>query len=440
MQVDTIVALSSGSVPSGVAVIRVSGPQAKTCVEVLTHKPPPKAGSFDLRYFRDGAEVLDQGLVLWFEGPRSFTGEDVAEFQTHGGRAVVDGVLDAIGRIDGVRFAEAGEFSKQAFLNGRLDLTEVEGLSDLIQAETSLQRRQAFAQMNGVLATLYEDWRGRLIRALGHVEAEIDFADEDLPDDLAALVTPVVSTLRGEMVDHLAQAQKGERLRDGFRVALYGAPNAGKSSLLNALAQRDVAIVSTQPGTTRDVLEVHLNLGGIPVTVLDTAGLRVSSDEVEQLGVARGRAQIENADLRVLVQDWAEGAPLSDGDTEGLDPDLRVSSKEDLRVQTVEPDGGWIYTSVKDGTGIDQLCAAIEARLRELVPSKNVAVPTRLRHKQSLERCVTALDRTERLTRDEPDLLAEELRAAMAALGEITGRAGVEDMLDVVFRDFCIGK
>ena len=437
---DTIAALSSGSVPSGVAVIRVSGPRAKACVETLTGRQPPAAGSFELRHFRDGPEVLDQGLVLWFDAPRSFTGEDVAEFQTHGGRAVVDGVLDAIGRIEGVRFAEAGEFSKQAFLNGRLDLTEVEGLSDLIQAETSLQRRQAFAQLNGILATLYEDWRHRLIRALGHVEAEIDFADEDLPEDLASLVKPVVLALREEMSGHLAQARKGERLRDGFRVALYGAPNAGKSSLLNALAQRDVALVSTQPGTTRDVLEVHLNLGGIPVTVLDTAGLRESSDEVEQLGVARGRAHIENADLRVLVQDGSKPEAPSAATAGGLEPDLLVSSKADLRMQAVDQKSGWIFTSAKEGTGIDELCASIEAKLRGLVPSKNEAVPTRLRHRQSLERCVAALDRTGHITSDQPDLLAEELRAAMAALGEITGRASVEDMLDVVFRDFCIGK
>ena len=384
--------------------------------------------------------MLDQGLVLWFEGPRSFTGEDVAEFQSHGGRSVVDGVLQALGKIDGVRFAEAGEFSKQAFLNGRLDLTEVEGLSDLIQAETSLQRRQAFSQMNGVLSDLYEDWRGRLIRALGHVEAEIDFADEDLPDDLISLVAPIVSELGAEMWRHLGQAHLGERMREGFRVALYGAPNAGKSSLLNALAQREVAIVSKHPGTTRDVLEVHLNLGGIPVTILDTAGLRESVDEVEQLGVARGRAQIEGADLRVFVQDGSDATSSNLDTGEDLEPDLRVASKADLLGPNKGGRAGWILTSTKDGTGIDELCGSIEGKLRRVLPGAKEVVPTRIRHREALERCVAALSRAEKLTGGEPDLLAEELRYAMAALGEITGRAGVEDMLDVVFRDFCIGK
>ncbi len=442
---DTIAALSSGAVPSGVAVIRVSGPRAKAAVEALTGRAPPKPGKVSLRVFRKGGEPLDKGLLVWFASPKSFTGEDVAEFQTHGGRAVVDGVLAALSEIEGVRFAEAGEFSKQAFLNGRLDLTEVEGLADLVNAETSLQRRQALAQMSGALAELYESWRGRLIRALGFVEAEIDFSDEDLPDGLTGETVPVISKLIEEVRGHLEGAHLGERLRDGFRVAIYGAPNVGKSSLLNRLAERDVAIVSEQPGTTRDFLEVHLNLGGVPVTVVDTAGLRSAEDEIERIGVARGLVQASEADLRLLVMEAGAGDPVDLYET--ARPHVVALNKSDLMAgsppatQKELADLPSFLISAKEGTGIGDLLDFISKRFRERVEAAPAVVPTRIRHREILTRYEFALQRALKVVdKESPDLLAEELRQAMWALGEITGRAGVEDMLDVVFKDFCIGK
>ncbi len=437
-QIDTIAALSSGSVPAGVAVIRVSGPKARQCVESLTRREPPIAGSFSLRTFWSGGEALDEGLVLWFEGPKSFTGEDVAEFQSHGGRAVVDGVLEALSAIDGVRFAEPGEFSRQAFHNGRLDLTEVEGLSDLIEAETPLQRKQAFSQMNGALSKLYEEWRGDLIRCLGHVEAEIDFADEDLPDELSVLVLPKIEVLRQAIRKHLEGASLGERVRDGFRVAIFGPPNVGKSSLLNLLAQRDVAIVSDRPGTTRDFLEIHLNIGGVPVTVVDTAGLRDAEDDVERIGVERAMAQIESADIRIYMRDVSSFADDMDF---GFSPNMVLVNKTDLVDQNeLALSPSELTLSVKTGAGVDELLSSLEKMLREQLSRKPAIVPTRIRHRSALDRCVEALDRVLEVSAEEPDLLAEELRVAMRALGEITGRAGVEDMLDVVFKEFCIGK
>ncbi len=448
-QTDTIAALSSGAVPSGVAVIRVSGPNARHSVEAITRRPPPAPGRVELRRFRSGDDVIDRGLVLWFEAPRSFTGEDVAEFHTHGGRAVTDGLLDALIKVGGIRFAEAGEFSKQAFRNGRLDLTAVEGLSDLIQAQTSLQRRQAFRQFDGGLESLYETWRKRLMGALAHVEATIDFSDEDLPDDVLAQVKPVLAGLMAELEGHLAGADLGERLRDGFRVAIYGPPNAGKSSLLNRLARRDVAIVSDQPGTTRDFLEVHLDLHGIPVTVVDTAGIRETEDEVERLGVERASAQVQEADVRLLILDGAAGRK---GDIparwQGVEPDVTIYNKVDLidgattagRKSSGNADRNALWISAERGDGLEILLERIEDRLSDTVNAATDVVPTRLRHREALGVCLESLKRADPEAGLDVEILAEELRAAAVALGRITGRVDVEDMLDLVFRDFCIGK
>jgi tRNA modification GTPase len=306
----TIFALSSGPGRAGVAVVRISGRRAHTALEAVVGRcPSPRHASYAPICHPETGEALDRGLILWLPGPGSATGEDMAELHVHGGRAVVDGVLDALAHVAGLRPAEPGEFTRRAFDNGKLDLTQVEGLADLIAAETVAQRRQALRQMDGALAALYESWRGSLVRASAHAEAAIDFSDEELPPDLVDRLAADVRDLRAEIEAHLDDNHLGERLRDGIQIAIVGAPNVGKSSLINALAKRDAAIVAPTPGTTRDVIEVHLDLGGYPVTVADTAGLRESADEVEAEGVARARARASAADFVLRVHDasqWPE--------------------------------------------------------------------------------------------------------------------------------------
>jgi tRNA modification GTPase len=300
---ETIYALSSAGGRAGVAVIRVSGPRVIKVIEALTGRAAPRPREAALRALVDPASgvALDRALVLFFRGPESFTGEDVAEFHVHGGRAVVASVLGALGGIEGLRTALPGEFTRRAFENDKLDLTEAEGLGDLIDAETEGQRRQALRQMEGALGRLYEGWRQRLIRVLAHAEADIDFADEDLPDELTATLGPKIGALAAEIQTHLDDGHRGERLRDGVEVAIIGPPNVGKSSLLNRLAGREAAIVSDEAGTTRDVLEVRLDLGGVPVTLADTAGLREAEGRVEREGISRARARAESADLRLVM-------------------------------------------------------------------------------------------------------------------------------------------
>src|SRR6187455_486425 len=310
---DTVFALSSGRPPAAIAVVRMSGPRAGDALKVLAGRlPEPRKAA--LARVRDPAsgEAIDEALALWFPGPNSETGEDIAELQLHGGRAVIAAVLGALGRMEGLRPAEAGEFTRRAFENGRLDLTAIEGLADLIGAETEAQRRQAYRQLKGLLGDRAEAWRGRLIEALALVEARIDFADEaDVPEDLLGPALKIVQGLREEIGAALAGADRGERLRDGLVVAIAGPPNAGKSTLLNRIARREAAIVSPVPGTTRDVIEVHLDLDGYPVTLLDTAGIRASADPIEQEGVRRATEQARNADLVLWVVDTAdEAAPI----------------------------------------------------------------------------------------------------------------------------------
>ena len=440
---ETIYALSSAGGRAGVAVIRVSGPEALFVLEALSRRAAPEARRAQLCRLVDpqnGLE-LDQALVLFFAGPQSFTGDDVVELHVHGGRAVVAGVLAALSRFDGVRAAGPGEFTRRAFENGKLDLTEVEGLADLIDAETEGQRRQALRQMEGALGHLYDGWRGRLLKLLAYAEAEIDFADEDLPDDLLGRLGPELDRLANEIQSHLDDGHRGERLRDGVEVAIVGPPNVGKSSLLNRLAGRDAAIVSDEAGTTRDVLEVRLDLGGVPVTLVDTAGLREAEGLIEKEGIRRGLARASSAELRLVMVAPAERGGL-EGDFDLAGPsDLRILNKADRGSAGLGGEGV-LPISVKTGEGIETLIESLTEKVAGLFGVNENPVITRARHREGLVDCASALGRVKEglgAGRD-PALVAEDLRIAMRALGRITGRVDVEDLLDVVFRDFCIGK
>ncbi|MAY65665.1 MAG: tRNA uridine-5-carboxymethylaminomethyl(34) synthesis GTPase MnmE [Rhodospirillaceae bacterium] len=447
----TIFALASGGARAGVAVIRLSGPGAAAALTALAPgKPLADPRRAVLRALRDPAtgEVLDQALVLFFPGPGSFTGEDVAEFHLHGGPAVVEGVLAALGQVAGLRPAEAGEFTRRAFLNGKLDLTQAEAIADLVAAETSEQRRQALDQAAGALGQIYEGWRARLIAAIAHVEAGIDFADEDLPEDIDRAARDALAALAGEIAAHLDDGRRGERLRAGVHLALLGRPNAGKSTLLNLLAGRDAAIVSETAGTTRDVIEVHLDLGGVPVIVADTAGLRDSADAVEREGVRRAAARADWADLKLIVLDRADW-PDVPADLRALAADGRalvLVNKADLApVETVEDLGPApvLALSARTGAGVEVFLSVLTAKVRDLAVAGAgaSAAPTRARHRHALEEARTALAAAlDGWSTRGPELVAEDLRLAARAIGRITGRVDVEDLLDVIFAEFCIGK
>jgi tRNA modification GTPase len=428
---DTIFAVASGAGRTAVTVLRISGPATGAVLDRLTssRRPPPRTAL--LRTLRDErGEMLDRSLVLWFPGPRSYTGEDCAELHLHGGSTVASDVADALVAL-GARPAEAGEFTRRAFLNGKMDLVQAEAVADLVEAETSAQRRQALRQLEGELGALYAGWQKRLLTLLAHQEALIDFPDEDLPESVEAGLLVEVHTLRDEIARHLADGGRGERLRSGLVFAVVGAPNAGKSTLINALARRDVAIVSHRPGTTRDVLEARMLLGEVPVTLLDTAGLRDSDDAIEAEGVRRALQRAAAADLIVQVSDGPMPETLFSG------PALRllVASKADLR-----PRPAWADLSVSAVTG--EGMAALERHLAELARSMTSASGppplTRPRHRSALREAEAALARAEK--EEAPELRGEELRWALSSLGRITGHVGVKDVLDVIFGAFCIGK
>ena len=457
---DTIFALSTAPGRAGIAVLRLSGPAAGTALEALagTALPPPRVARLARLEDPETRAAIDRGLVLWIPGPASFTGEDMAELHLHGGRAVTAAALEALARRPGLRPAEPGEFTRRAFDHGKLDLAEVEGLADLIDAETEAQRRQALRQMSGHLSGLVQGWRARLLPLLAHLEATIDFPDEGLPESLAREVVAETGALAGEIAGHLADRGRGERLREGLQVAIIGPPNSGKSSLLNALARRDVAIVSATAGTTRDVIEVHLDLAGYPVTLADTAGLRdlaaEGGDGVEREGLRRARLRAAEADLKLAVFDLAA---IDDAGWPNLDPQawalvdaetLVVLNKADLKPPNmVNPEavGGRpaFVLSAKTGQGlgalVDELTRQVAERLG--LPGAAPAI-TRLRHRQALEDCRAALERAQEAGQEAglPELAAEDLRLALRALGRLTGQVDVEDILDVIFRDFCIGK
>lgn len=448
---DTIYALSSGSVPAAIGVVRISGPQASVALHALVGRVPESRRAM-LATVRDpgSGETIDQALVLYFEGPNSETGEDVAELQLHGGRAVIAATFAALSRLPGLRPAEAGEFTRRGFENGKLDLTAVEGLADLIYADTEAQRRQAVRQLQGLLGDRAENWRLRLIEAMALVEAGIDFSDEaDVAADVAVRSLNAARLLQQEIAALLAEGRRGERLRDGLVVAIAGPPNAGKSTLLNRIARRDVAIVSPHAGTTRDVIEVHLDLGGYPVTLLDTAGIRETEDPVEREGVARARSRAAAADLILWL---TEGEAANPDSGTGSGPETWVvRTKIDLRTGPAVEHGArgnlraedqhFYELSAVTGEGVDRLLADLTALARSALESREPALVTRERQRHLLEQAESALNRAiSEGQAGREDTFAEELRLAAQALGRLTGRVDVEDVLDKIFRDFCIGK
>lgn len=436
---DTIFALSSGALPSGVAVIRLSGPLAFPVVEQLAGTLPPPRQSSHRWIRRRNGERIDKGLVLAFPGPNSFTGEDCAEFQVHGGRAVLAALLDELGSIQGLRHAEAGEFSRRAFDNGRLDLVEIEGLADLIAADTEMQRRLALEQSSGTLSALYTDWADRLTRIRALIEAELDFPDEeDVPGAVSDQLWPAVEGLMTEMRQHLAGAGAAEIIRDGFRIAIVGAPNAGKSSLMNALARREVAIVTDVAGTTRDVLGVDLDIGGYLAHVMDTAGIRETDDVVEREGVKRAFRSIDHADL-VLLLEPVDGAADQTSIPDGK-PVLTIQSKADLLDAAPLGEAGKLFLSTKTGQGFDSLTKRIIKAIETDAIRPSGLGPARRRQAEHLVKAVEALDQCLSQPSMPLELKAESLRLAAHSLGKITGKVDVEDLLDVIFSEFCIGK
>ena len=449
---NTIFALSSGRPPAALAVVRISGQRAHAALEQLIGRvPQPRRASLARVRDPENEAIIDEGLALWFPAPNSETGEDMAELQVHGGRAVIAAVLAALAKLPGLRHAEAGEFTRRAFENGRMDLTAVEGLADLVAAETEAQRRQAYQHLKGLLGDRAETWRQRLIEALALVEAGIDFSDEeDVPKDMMSRSLELIGPLAEEISK--AGAGQGERLREGLRVAIAGPPNAGKSTLFNRLARREAAIVSPFPGTTRDVLELHLDLGGYPVTVLDTAGIRETNDPVERAGVRRASEQAAGANL-VL---WVVDASASERQTLQL-PAIKVASEfitwlvvnkidlvageEQRRIESGFDRKEIVnFVSSKTGAGLDELVNAI-ARYADSFFTPEPALVTRERQRAHLIETGLALQGAQRAAQDgREDIMAEQLRLATRALGKLLGRVDVEDVLDVIFRDFCIGK
>lgn len=433
---DTIFALSSGRLPAGVAVVRLSGAQTREAVTAMAGTvPQPRAMQLCSIVDRHGSPI-DRGLVAFFPAPASFTGEDCAEFHLHGSKAVVAACLAALAALPGLRHAEAGEFTRRAFLNGKLDLTAAEGLADLIDAETEAQRRFALANTTGRQKAIYDGWRSRIIHARAMIEAELDFSDqEDVPDAMAGSVLDDMVALSAEIETHIASYRRAEVIRDGLKVVIVGPPNAGKSSLLNALARRDVAIVSDEPGTTRDLVEVSLDLAGLKVRLIDTAGIREAAGTVERMGIERAVETARTADLVLELSDSTEpyaAVPAGSG------PRWVVGTKADLGFATASFYDFLI--SARSGEGVPALLEALERFALENVGAQGDVLPSRLRHVELLGTCLSALRSACSPAAAPLELRAEDLRRASSALGRIAGDVDVEDLLDTIFSTFCVGK
>ncbi|MEJ6784174.1 tRNA uridine-5-carboxymethylaminomethyl(34) synthesis GTPase MnmE [Aminobacter sp. Piv2-1] len=437
---DSIAALSSGHLPSGVAIVRISGPHVRFALETIAGRlPNPRRAHYGPLRNQVG-ELVDHGLTLFFPDPDSFTGEDCGEFHVHGGRAVVTALLVAITSLPGFRHAEAGEFTRRAFLNGKMDLLAAEALADLINSETEAQRQFAVLNAGGAQSELYRSWRQRLIHARAMIEAEMDFADEaDVPGSVSDKVWHDVEMLIGEIERHVAGYGKAEMIRDGFDVVILGAPNAGKSSLLNALLKREAAIVTDEPGTTRDLVEAALDLDGVKIRVTDTAGLREPAGKVEAIGIARARERARSADLILYLEDLTE--PRHSAEAQGATPVVTVGSKLDqVEGRPVNLASYDVVMSTRTGEGLDTLLDLVGEHARQAVGKRGEVLPSRLRHVELLREATGYL--REALAADSQflEIKAENLRLASDRIGRISGAVDVEDLLDVIFSQFCIGK
>ena len=442
----TIYALSSGPGISGLAVIRVSGPETKLVIEKITNSALPNPRMATVKKFNkiNTNELIDEGILLWFPGPESYTGEDMAEFHVHGSRAVIEAIHSSISKIENCRLAEPGEFTKTAFQNGKINLLKAESISDLISSETEIQRQQAIKIMSGKSSDKFNNWREELLKILSKIEAKIDFPDEDLPNDILKNIKTSSEKIKFEIQKILNDQKVGERIREGFKIAIVGPTNVGKSSLLNYLSRREVAIVSEIAGTTRDVIETHLSIDGFPVIISDTAGIRDSIDEIEKKGIKLAFKSAEDADLSIVVIE-----PKNVDFTGFLkelisDKSIIVVNKSDLGINEIETEFKKydpIYISLKNEKNIDQLISAIKDKLKnQFINSEDILI-TRERHRQHLEQCVLHLENFKNKNESEDfDKAAEDLRLATRHLGIIVGKVDVEEILGSIFNDFCIGK
>ena len=442
----TIYALSSGPGVSGIAVIRISGQETTKAIELLTGRSVPKPRVATLRKINkiNTSELIDEGIILWFPGPESYTGEDMAEIQVHGSKAVIDALHTSISKIENCRLAEPGEFTKLAFQNGKINLLKAESIADLISSETEIQRQQAIKIMNGKSADQFNFLREKLLKILSHVEAKIDFPDEDLPKDILNEIKKSSDEVLKNIEKILDDQKIGEIIREGFKIAILGPTNAGKSSLLNHLSNRDVAIVSEIAGTTRDVIETHLNIDGYPVIVSDTAGIRESKDEIEKKGIKLSLSRAEEADLKLVVVD-AKNLDFTDVLRKLLDKNaILVINKSDLLEKDIDPEIkkiNHVLISIKDNLNIDDLILKIKNNLKSKFITSDDILITRERHRQHLQQCLDHLNNFNKKNELEDfDKAAEDLRLATRHLGMIVGKVDVEEILGSIFNDFCIGK